>query len=342
MLDRFEDARTSTIVGKFGEPTGAFELGERDRARGGLGVWTVLQTGLPARVDGYDELPRPGRRRAARARVPLGVGRADHASPASRGARSSSPSAQARELPVETERRLRGSSPSSSRSRSRARRRATSSPPRGCASSRRATPSGAGSSATSTTARSSGWSALSLGLRLARRKIRDAPGRGRGAARGDRRRAVARRSPSLRELAQGIHPAVLTERGLGAALEVLAARTPLPVALDVRLAAAPARADRGGRVLRRLRGARERRQARRGRLGARAGRAPRRAAREIEVADDGTGAPTPTGSGLRGLRDRVETLDGRLHDRELAGRRDARPRRASRAARALRRWAGDR
>ena len=39
----------------------------------------------------------------------------------------------------------------------------------------------------------------------------------------------------LRELAQGIHPAVLTERGLEAALEVLAARAPLPVALDVRL-----------------------------------------------------------------------------------------------------------
>src|ERR671922_2041133 len=33
----------------------------------------------------------------------------------------------------------------------------------------------------------------------------------------------------LRELARGIHPAVLSERGLGAALEALAARAPVPV-----------------------------------------------------------------------------------------------------------------
>ena len=47
---------------------------------------------------------------------------------------------------------------------------------------------------------------------------------------------LARGATELRELAQGIHPAVLTERGLEAALEVLAARAPLPVALEVRLA----------------------------------------------------------------------------------------------------------
>src|SRR5262249_58180401 len=37
----------------------------------------------------------------------------------------------------------------------------------------------------------------------------------------------------LRELARGIHPAVLTDRGLNAALEGLAARTPLPVELTL-------------------------------------------------------------------------------------------------------------
>src|SRR5262249_8060480 len=36
----------------------------------------------------------------------------------------------------------------------------------------------------------------------------------------------------LRELARGVHPAVLTEDGLGAALESLAARTPLPITLE--------------------------------------------------------------------------------------------------------------
>src|SRR5262249_37188459 len=36
----------------------------------------------------------------------------------------------------------------------------------------------------------------------------------------------------LRELARGIHPAVLTERGLEPALQVLASRAPVPVTLD--------------------------------------------------------------------------------------------------------------
>src|SRR5204862_268097 len=43
---------------------------------------------------------------------------------------------------------------------------------------------------------------------------------------------LARALEELRELARGIHPAVLTERGLEAALEALAERAPLPVSLD--------------------------------------------------------------------------------------------------------------
>ena len=47
----------------------------------------------------------------------------------------------------------------------------------------------------------------------------------------------------LRELARGIHPAVLTERGLEPAVRALADRAPLPVELDVdvRASASPAR-----------------------------------------------------------------------------------------------------
>ena len=48
------------------------------------------------------------------------------------------------------------------------------------------------------------------------------------AARGELDRALE----ELRELARGIHPAILTDRGLGAALEALAQRAPLPVDLD--------------------------------------------------------------------------------------------------------------
>ena len=66
----------------------------------------------------------------------------------------------------------------------------------------------------------------------------------------------------LRELARGIHPAVLTDRGLGPALESLAVRAPVPVEItelpDERLAGP----GRGGRVLRRRRGDHERGQVR--------------------------------------------------------------------------------
>ena len=66
----------------------------------------------------------------------------------------------------------------------------------------------------------------------------------------------------LRELARGVHPAVLTEEGLAAALESLAgADAARRSTVDVAEGRLPA-AGRGGGVLRRLRGARQRRQAR--------------------------------------------------------------------------------
>ena len=72
---------------------------------------------------------------------------------------------------------------------------------------------------------------LSLQLGLAQRKLEaDPAGAGRllEAARDELTRALE----ELRELARGIHPAVLTDRGLEAALEALADRAPLPVDLE--------------------------------------------------------------------------------------------------------------
>ena len=117
--------------------------------------------------------------------------------------------------------------------------------------------------------------ALSLALRLAQAKVGDDPA-GAGELLDGASEELAQALEELRELARGIHPAVLTDRGLRAALEGLAARTPLPVELDV-ARRAPARADRGGGVLRRRRGGHERRQAR-GRLGGRRARRGRRTA----------------------------------------------------------------
>ena len=116
----------------------------------------------------------------------------------------------------------------------------------------------------------------------------------------------------LRDLARGIHPAILTDRGLGPALEDLAGRSTTPV----RIAAVPpsrlspaveaaayfavaeclANVDKyagaEAATVTVTRGA---------------------DALEVEVADDGRGGADPaTGSGLRGLADRLGALDGRL------------------------------
>jgi len=116
----------------------------------------------------------------------------------------------------------------------------------------------------------------------------------------------------IRDLTRGLHPPVLTDRGLDAALSAVAARSPVPVRLSVDVqprpsltiesiayfvvtealanvakhaeaAQAEVRVTRVGDVLR------------------------------VEVRDDGQGGADPAGgSGLRGLTDRVAGVDGRL------------------------------
>ena len=116
----------------------------------------------------------------------------------------------------------------------------------------------------------------------------------------------------LRELAHGIHPAVLTDRGLGAALESLAARASLPVDVAVAVEERPGAAVETAAyylVSEALTNIAKH---------ARAARATVRAfvagARLIVVVtDDGAGGADPSaGSGLRGLADRVEALGGTL------------------------------
>jgi signal transduction histidine kinase len=117
----------------------------------------------------------------------------------------------------------------------------------------------------------------------------------------------------LRELARGIHPAVLTDRGLAAALEALAQRAPVPVDVtqvpDTRLpdsveaaiyylvaeaitnVAKYAQATHASVAVDRSNGI-----------------------ARVVVRDDGVGgAELANGSGLVGLADRVEALGGRLH-----------------------------
>ena len=65
----------------------------------------------------------------------------------------------------------------------------------------------------------------------------------------------------LRELARGIHPAVLTQTGLAGAVQALAERSPVATAIYERAAAAVPGRHRGNGIFRGVRGAGQRRQA---------------------------------------------------------------------------------
>ena len=116
----------------------------------------------------------------------------------------------------------------------------------------------------------------------------------------------------LRELARGIHPAVLTERGLEPAVRALADRAPLPVELDVCIHERlpdPVEAAAYYVVAEALTNVAK--YARASEVTVELGRGNGHAC--IEVRDDGIGgAVAGKGSGLRGLADRVEALGGRL------------------------------
>ena len=116
----------------------------------------------------------------------------------------------------------------------------------------------------------------------------------------------------LRELARGIHPAVLTERGLGPALDALAARAPVPVELtampDERLAP-PVEAAMYYVVAESITNVAKYAHA----AGVTVSVDRANGAATVVVADDGVGGADPAGgSGLRGLAARVEALNGRL------------------------------
>jgi PAS domain S-box-containing protein len=117
---------------------------------------------------------------------------------------------------------------------------------------------------------------------------------------------------ALRELARGIHPAILTERGLEPALEMLAGRSNVPcelsVVLDERLPQ-PVEAAAYYLVAEALTNAAK--HARASCVRVQLQRVDGHAV--VEISDDGVGgAQQAAGSGLRGLGDRVSALGGRL------------------------------
>jgi signal transduction histidine kinase len=116
----------------------------------------------------------------------------------------------------------------------------------------------------------------------------------------------------LRELTQGIRPAILVERGLAAALDDLSRRAALPVTLEVTISGRmPEQVESAAYFVasEALSNAAKHSHASEVRLAA----SKQDDALVLEVADDGIGGAGPGGgSGLRGLADRVEALGGRL------------------------------
>jgi signal transduction histidine kinase len=159
--------------------------------------------------------------------------------------------------------------------------------------------------------------ALSLELRLLEERLADDPETRRRLDLA--RREVGASLQELRELAHGLHPAVVSGHGLAVALESLAARTPVPVRLtvpaDERL---PEALEIAAYYLVAEALANVGKYARASAVSVDVTRVG--GAVVIEVADDGVGgADTEHGSGLRGLADRVETLGGRLQIWSPAG-----------------------
>jgi signal transduction histidine kinase len=123
----------------------------------------------------------------------------------------------------------------------------------------------------------------------------------------------------LRELARGIHPAILTDRGLGPAIEALSNRIPVPVECEIDVPdrlSGPIEAAAYFVVAEALTNIVKYAHATSARVTLRrAGDAV-----TVEVDDDGTGgARVGAGSGLRGLQDRLAALDGTLTVESPAG-----------------------
>ena len=124
----------------------------------------------------------------------------------------------------------------------------------------------------------------------------------------------------LRELAAGIHPSVLTDRGLHAALETLGSRAPVPVELVTQL---PDRLPMSVETTAYFLVAEALTNVGKYARASRASVTVRVAGDEldIEVLDDGVGGANPAaGSGLRGLADRVAALQGTLDVTSPPGR----------------------
>jgi signal transduction histidine kinase len=160
---------------------------------------------------------------------------------------------------------------------------------------------------------------LAMDLGMARQKIKSDPEAARALVE-EAHEEAKRASADIRDLVRGIHPAVLSDRGLDAAISALADRCPVPVEVDVALDERPPEtvettayfvvAEALANVAKHS-GASEAQVS--------VWRAPEDML-VVEIVDDGKGGADPeAGTGLAGLADRLAALDGCLFVESPAG-----------------------
>jgi signal transduction histidine kinase len=152
---------------------------------------------------------------------------------------------------------------------------------------------------------------LALDLRLAQSSLRDDPDTA-AELLGSADAELAEALEELRELARGLHPAVLSDRGLDPAIDALASRSPMPVEIEARLGErVPDEVELAAYfvVAESLTNVAKYADASQAlvRLGRENGEVV------VEIEDDGIGGADPRrGTGLRGLADRISSLGGDL------------------------------
>ena len=160
--------------------------------------------------------------------------------------------------------------------------------------------------------------ALALNLKLARSTLADDPDGARELL-DDAVEELTAATAELRELARGIHPAILTDRGLDAAVAALAGRATVPVevrAVPEERLAPPVESTAYFVVAEALTNVARYSRATHAEIEIQRGNGTL----IVEVRDDGIGGADPVrGSGLRGLADRVAAVDGRLSVRSDEG-----------------------
>jgi signal transduction histidine kinase len=159
--------------------------------------------------------------------------------------------------------------------------------------------------------------ALGMSLGMAEQKLAGDPSAA-AALVAEAREGVEEALRELRDLARGIHPPVLTDRGLEAALAALTDRSAVPVHVQADVAGRPpAPVETAAYFLAAEAIANAGKHAGATRVDVRLARTPRTLV--VEVRDDGRGGADPAGSGLSGLRRRVEALDGTLEVESPSG-----------------------